>query len=36
MRELAARNELEISRAVEDGKRRMAELAREGAALVNA
>jgi hypothetical protein len=36
MRELAARNELEISRAVEEGKRRMAELAREGAALVNA
>jgi hypothetical protein len=36
MRELASRNELEISRAVEDGKRRMAELAREGAALVNA
>jgi len=36
MRELAARNELEISRAVEDGKRRMAELVREGAGLVNA
>ena len=36
MRELAARNELEISRAVEDGKRRMVELAREGATLVNA
>ena len=33
MRELAARNELEISRAVEDGKRRMVELAREGATL---
>jgi hypothetical protein len=36
MRELAARNELEISRAVEEGKRRMVELAREGATLVNA
>ena len=36
MRELAARNELEISRAVEEGKRRMSELAREGAALANA
>ena len=36
MRELSARNELEISRAVEDGKRRMTDLAREGAALVNA
>jgi hypothetical protein len=34
MRELSARNELEISGAVEDGKRRMSALAREGAALV--
>ncbi len=36
MRELATRNEQEISRAVEEGKRRMADLTREGAALVNA
>ncbi|MBN2034617.1 MAG: cell surface protein [Deltaproteobacteria bacterium] len=35
MRDLAARNELEISRAVEEGKRRMTELAREGVGLVN-
>lgn len=33
MRDLASRNELEITRAVEEGKRRMAELAREGAGL---
>ncbi len=36
MRELATRNELEISRVVEEGKRRIADLAREGEALVNA
>jgi len=36
MRELATRNELEISRVVEEGKRRIADLAREGETLVNA
>jgi hypothetical protein len=36
MRDLATRNEQEISRAVEEGKRRIAVLTREGAALVNA
>lgn len=36
MRELATRNELEISRVVEEGKRRIADLAREGEILVNA
>ena len=36
MRELATRNELEISRVVEEGKRQIADLAREGESLVNA
>lgn len=35
MRELATRNEQEISSAVEDGKKRMAELARSGAAIAH-
>jgi hypothetical protein len=36
MRDLATRNEQEISRAVEEGKRRIAALTREGAAPANA
>jgi hypothetical protein len=35
MRDLATRNEQEISMAVEDGKRRMTELAKGGIAAAN-
>ncbi|MGD9071349.1 MAG: hypothetical protein PVI69_06255, partial [Desulfobacterales bacterium] len=35
MRELASRNEQEISTAVENSKKRMAELANAGAAIAN-
>ncbi len=35
MRELATRNEQEISRAVEDGKKRLAQLARSGAVITH-
>jgi hypothetical protein len=35
MRDLAARNEQEISAAVETSKKRLAELARTGAAIEN-
>jgi len=35
MRELSTRNEQEISRAVEDGKRRMVQLAESGQVLIN-